>query len=194
LIYTALAREAIEEWRKPPWAAYYHESGLLSVAPADNPNSYVKGSIQKQKELYGGLPPHLHVLDNSEAIRAAARTKAPLGTFDGMEGCLNTASGWAWARGAMDELARRVREAGVKIVQGEVTELLIQDGDVKGAKTAHGDVKGDLTILAGGGWSASLVPELGNLLLASGQAVAAIQLDEEEAKIYADMPVSPENN
>jgi sarcosine oxidase / L-pipecolate oxidase len=193
LIYTPLAQEAIEEWRKPPWAAYYHESGLLSIAPADNPNSYVKGSIQKQKEFYGELPPHVHVLDDPEAIRAAARTKAPLGTFEGLEGCLNTASGWVWARGAMDELARILRESGIQITQGEVTKLLVCDGDVRGVKTAAGDVEADLTILAGGGWSASLVPELGNLLLANGQALASIHLTDDEAELYSDIPVSREN-
>jgi sarcosine oxidase/L-pipecolate oxidase len=189
LIYTALARKAIDEWRKPPWAPYYHESGLLSFAPADSSGSYVQKSIERQIEFYGSQPANLQVFDKPDAIRAAARTKAPPGDFEGMVASLNTASGWAWARGAMDKMAALVREAGVQVVQGEVTALVINDGDVKGVKTKEGDVLGDLTILAAGGWSASLVPELEHLLLANGQAVATLQLSADEAEVYADMPV-----
>lgn len=111
------------------------------------------------------------------------------GGFRETVGYFNGNCGYTTARSAMDSLCLRVRQAGVTFKEVEVTKLLYEgigeERDVVGVLTKGGQVlRGDLVVLAAGGWSASLLPELGQELLATGQVVGTIQLEEHEMEDY----------
>lgn len=99
----------------------------------------------------------------------------------------NKVSGWGWSTGAMKEMAKQCRAAGVSFAAGQVNELIIEDGDVRGAKTKDGKVfkASKLVVLAAGSWSPAILPELAANLTATGQVLATIQLSPEEAFEYA---------
>jgi sarcosine oxidase/L-pipecolate oxidase len=99
----------------------------------------------------------------------------------------NKRSGWGWSTGAMKELAKACGEAGVHFEQGLVNGLIIEDGDVRGARTNDGRVHlaSKLVILAAGSWSPAVFPEISEKLTATGQVLAKIQLTSEEAARYA---------
>lgn len=81
---------------------------------------------------------------------------------------------------------RKCRNAGISFAKGQVNSLIIEDGDVRGARTIDGqDYRAKLTMLAAGSWSTSIFPELKGKVTATGQVVATIQLTHEEAKQYA---------
>lgn len=79
----------------------------------------------------------------------------------------------------------------MELVSGTAKSLIIADKDVKGVKTTEGkEYRADLVILATGAWTSQLLPELAHNLLPTGQTVGTIVLSEEEAKRYANVPVT----
>ncbi|SCV71699.1 BQ2448_3287 [Microbotryum intermedium] len=105
----------------------------------------------------------------------------------------NEAGGWADSRQAVVDVVSILRSSGVHFVQGEAQTLVhaTNSNDVKGVELIDGrTLNADLTILASGAWTSQLLPELGHDLVPTGQAVGTIQLDESEAELYRDAPVS----
>ena len=98
---------------------------------------------------------------------------------------INPASGWAWSGGALQRMYQKCKQAGVCFAQGQVTSLIIEDGDVRGARTKDGQAyRANTTMLAAGSWSTALFPELKGKVTATGQPLATIQLSSEEARHY----------
>lgn len=99
----------------------------------------------------------------------------------------NRNSGWAASGDAMKALYKRCKSAGVSFAQAQVSNLLIEDGDVRGAVAEDGrEFRSEgLTMLCAGSWSPMIFPELGKGIVASGQVLATIQLTEQEAARYS---------
>lgn len=185
-------------WKTPLWSDFYFPSGTVILSSA----SHAVGSSYVKKALAVNKDPKLAVegksvasLDGPEAFQARYPKEVEKGTFEGEVGYFNPHCGWANARGAMDAVCDRVRAAGVSFAVGEAASLVYEDEragkDVKGVRTKAGEtLMADLVILATGSWTASLLPEMGNELLATGQVVATIQLTQEEADQYRSGPVS----
>lgn len=148
---------------------------------------YVRGSYSQNKNLQESRTvPSAPILLDTEQLFADAMAISPLGE----KPCIayhNKVSGWGWSTGAMKEMARQCRQAGVSFAAGQVNELIFEDGDVRGAKTKDGKVyrASKLVILAAGSWSPAIFPELAANLTATGQVLATIQLEPEEAQKYA---------
>lgn len=116
----------------------------------------------------------------------------------GVRGYYNAWGGWANASKAVEKLYTDLKALGGNLVPGaELSELLYTKDktDVVGVKCVDGrEFKADKVVLAMGSWSPShpalkgMMPE--GLVTATGQAIAAVQLDKEEAEIYKDIPVS----
>lgn len=89
----------------------------------------------------------------------------------------------------MQAVASECRRAGVSFAVGQVNALVFEGGDVRGARTKDGTTyrAQDLVVLAAGSWSPAILPELSGKVTATGQVVATIQLEPEEAKLYSDM-------
>lgn len=107
----------------------------------------------------------------------------------------NECGGWAESRNAVVDINDRCRARGVRFATGEASAILHthKNGrkDVAGVQTREGDkLYGDLVILATGAWTSKLLPALGAELLATGQTVGTIQMTPDEARRYADIPVS----
>lgn len=195
--FSALARKAIGIWKSDPvYAKYYHECGTVILSAKDHP--YGAPYVEKALGLNSA-----ETLGLGEKSEGAVGLNSPVeireaypypegvekGSFDDDIGYLNPRCGWADARGVMDEVCELVRDAGVNFEAGEVDSLLYEsiDGkkDVVGVALKDGrELKADLIILATGSWTGTLLPEMGEQLLATGQVVGTIQLTPEEAESY----------
>lgn len=164
---------------------------LLATSKANGHGEYyVKSSFETQDAIFksGRQPlgqPRMLGSDSafSTAMNPASRgiqhcEKPPLAY-------INPASGWAWSGGALQKMYQKCKEAGVSFARGQVTSLIIEDGDVRGARTRDGqDYRATTTMLAAGSWSTALFPELKGKVTATGQPLATIQLSSEEAELY----------
>jgi sarcosine oxidase/L-pipecolate oxidase len=108
----------------------------------------------------------------------------------------NPVGGWAWAAKAVERLYEGIIPLGGKIIaNAELAELIIEDGDVKGVKTVDGrEFRAEKVVVCTGSWTAAhpalagLIPQ--GLITATGQTIAAVQLDDEERKRYKDIPIA----
>ena len=117
---------------------------------------------------------------------------AGTGGGSGSYGYLNKTSGWADAEGGMRWLRRKVEETGrVKFLTGTVTALSYSEdlSTVTGAILPKGEtLVADLTILAAGAWTPSLI-DLQGRAEATGQVIAYLGLSDEEQKRLENIPV-----
>ena len=108
----------------------------------------------------------------------------------------NPVGGWAWAAKAVERLYEGIIPLGGKIIaNAELADLIVESGDVKGVKTVDGrEFRADKVILCTGSWTAAhpalkgLIPE--GLITATGQVIAAVQLDDMEREKYKDIPIT----
>ncbi|CAK7265334.1 hypothetical protein SEPCBS119000_001459 [Sporothrix epigloea] len=223
--YATLADEAQAFWRgtvKPAdrrsdddyigGGGRYTESGLVVVADASDIQNADGGSGKSKKTgMYyvreswanvqalavqdPSLSQKLHELPDAEAIRAVVGTGGTTGDW----GYLNAASGWADAAASMAWVLRRVQATGrVRFVRSKVTLLEANDAGAVTVRLDNGQtLTADLTIVATGAWTESLVAadlgekrSLNGTLSATGQVVAYVPLasDDEHARV-AGMPV-----
>lgn len=149
----------------------------------------MESSFRNQQQIYeSGRQPtgQPRRLDTDELFDAAMNANGAPHCERPPIAYVNPASGWAWSRGAMDHMYQKCRMAGVSFATAQITSLIIEDGDVKGARTADGkQYRAKLTMLAAGSWCTSIFPELKGKVDATGQVVAMVQLTAEEAKRYA---------
>lgn len=204
--YAALAAEAQELWRQSAHPddlgaqGRYTETGLLLVGDASAPISthnkkngldYARASWVNVKNLTASDPAlsaKIEELDSPEAIRATYGTGGTTGSW----GYINRMSGWANAEACMDWLYRRVLSTGrVKFLNGTVVSLLHSAHDkshVTGVRLSSGEqLQADLTLLATGAWTPSLIPLAGHAV-ATGQVLAYMDLTDDEQARLANAP------
>lgn len=205
--YASLACQAQVEWRKQGpdhigGEGRYTESGLALVAdegPLVKRSSHgheVKTGLGFARQAYAnavhearreGRPEgFIRVLDGPDAVRGASGTDAPFGDW----GYLNPGSGWADAEAAMDWLYARVAATGrVEFASGTVACLEVEGRRVVGAKLTDGQsLRADLVLLAAGAWTPSLLDVRGQVV-ATGQILGYLQLDDAEQKKLDKVPV-----
>lgn len=143
--------------------------------------------------------PGIEELNSPDAIRArlAPGGTVPVADIPSEEkSYFNPVGGWAWAAKAVERLYEGIIPLGGKIyANAELAELIIENGDVKGVKTVDGrEFRADKVIMCTGSWTAAhpalkdLIPQ--GLITATGQTIAAVQLDDEERRKYKDIPVT----
>ncbi|KAH8194302.1 hypothetical protein TruAng_011525 [Truncatella angustata] len=201
--YAHLAAVAQEEWRKPgpnSWGGEgrYSETGFLICADkgAERRSDGTKTGLGYAKESYKnalellemeGLPRGSVVeLDGRDKIAQASGTGAPFGDW----GYLNKRSGWANAEKSMVYLYNKVVETGrVKFVGGTVERLEVKGKKVTGARLSNGEtILAGLVVVAAGAWSPSLV-DLRGQAVATGQALAYTDINDQEQARLANVPV-----
>lgn len=116
----------------------------------------------------------------------------------GSNGFINFASGWADASGAMESLRAHVHDLGLahrnfhwisEHISGLNFSSPPQAPSVTGARLASGDSIGaEVTILAAGAWSGKLL-DLRGRMQATAQILAYVQLQPQEMKELAKIPV-----
>lgn len=188
--YSALAVDAMAEWRSPDWVSQYHQSGFMMMSTRDNP--YMRNYRGMRREQKSQQPMELF-----EAHEADRRIKS---IYSGVQADLNGATvmhnnvgGWADAHGAIRGLATRCSLVGVSFItgaHGTVVSLERVGSRVTGVQTAAGTkMFADTVVLATGAWTNGLVPDMNHNLMAVGQPVGFIQLSPDEAKRMSAMPV-----
>jgi len=123
---------------------------------------------------------------HEDIVRAAGA-----GGGSGTWGYLNKASGWADAEASMRWLRDKVAGLDrVRFLIGEAISLLYSSHDkVLGARLADGStLRADLTIVAAGAWTPTLV-DLSGRALATGQVLAYLQISDAEQERLSKMPV-----
>lgn len=199
--YASLAAEAQEQWRGGDLGAQgrYSETGLMLVADAGEKPSYgaktgldyVRHSLDNVRALHPSAAESARIreLPSRDAIRQCYGTGGASGNY----GYVNGLSGWADAEASMAWLYRRVAATGrVAFVNGTVGSLLYGgglDGHVRGVTLTTGAKwTADLTILATGAWTPSLIPSLRGRAVATGQVLAYVKLTDAEQARLANVP------
>jgi len=202
--YAALVLAAQQLWRDTSdegWGGQgrYHEPGYVLTADA-GAEDYVLQSLQNVKSLAeqeGEEGTVRKKIDGAKieelSDRDAIKRATGYDEVSGDSGYANWNSGWADAEASVAYALRRVQNEGqdrVQVRSGCPIEELLFDAAAKciGAEIEGGEqVLADLTILAAGAWSPSLV-DLQGRCLATGQAMAYLDISEEEQQALGGRP------
>ena len=161
---TSLARWA--EWNRAAGETLFHNDGFLVLARAPmRPGGFEFESFQ----FLTTRGEKLERLDSAALARrfpAWAADKYP-------DGYLNPTGGWAASGKTIAWLAQQARRAGVQVFENCAFDRLIEDSShVVGVRAKDGrEFRADLTLLATGAWTPTLLPELSEVMWATGQPV-----------------------
>ncbi|KAJ4483807.1 FAD dependent oxidoreductase [Lentinula aciculospora] len=186
--YAKLAKEAIQSWKEDVdiWGDSYHESGVLVLGASNEAylNDIQQGSRLK---VYGHSP------SESSIIHESFSPNAIVSLSSDTAGYINYDGGWVDAGKATFLLTQKVKSLGAKLILGKrASRLMRKEGHTEAVECHDGTViQASLLIIAAGPWSPSIFPELNyqHNSLATGQGIAMIQLSQEEASKYRDVPV-----
>ncbi len=202
IVYTRLALEARELWKKDPlWRDYFHESGIYWISQTGFAEQVRKNfeelgvdaeitsySVAEAKELYGGAFADADYTGVSKIL-------------------VNGISGWADAGDALQRVIQEAVDLGAEYVEAEVTALDLEpgeDGGCKGVVTKDGrTLTADKIILCTGAYTAKLLmdsaPDRPSLQAADRIVAAAVgeaiaPLDDRRLQSLLKMPVAIQEN
>ncbi|KAK7993160.1 hypothetical protein PG989_006541 [Apiospora arundinis] len=191
--YAELALQAIQAWKTPLFAPYYHETGYLLAnsvaAPEKAKKTLLKslGSIQQHPAFKGKISP----IERREDITKVAPV------FDGpmeWKGYFNRFAGYAHSADALTAVYSACCALGVKFCVGDAVKSLTYTSAKErctGAVTVSGKTyTAAMTVLTLGAALASVLPEVGRQVAANAWSVAHIQLTPEEAQELRGIPVT----
>ncbi|KAL1404827.1 hypothetical protein Q8F55_008437 [Vanrija albida] len=190
-LYANLAREAMIGWRGE-WKEFFHETGVIMTArPA--------GVATAEKSYAVNFLPGMETpgkcarkLSGKADVQAQYGAGVPLGDFADCYAYHNECGGWAEAARATEAAVAKARAAGVTFRCGTAKKLVVNGGRVTGVVTEENAdaYTADLVVLCCGSWTPTLVPDLKENLLPTGQVVGFVQLTPEEHERYKDVPVT----
>ncbi|EXJ57363.1 hypothetical protein A1O7_07710 [Cladophialophora yegresii CBS 114405] len=199
--YAQLALQAQELWRDRSENAWggegrYHEPGFVLTAVADQ-DAYLAGALANvrslaQEDKRGRIDLRkIQELHGRDEIRRATGYEG----VSGDHGYANFNSGWANAEACVAHALRRIRTEGGDRVNirphTRVQSLLVSAAaamECMGVKLATGEqIHADLTVLAAGAWTPSLV-DLQGRCLATGQTMAFLDITQEEQDAMGNRP------
>lgn len=200
-VYSRLAAQAQLLWRDTTdggWGGegrYYEPGFVLTVDSEGEKVGYVKKSMrnavaraEESKKDAGGKLRTVEVLETEDDNKRVTGYKHA----SGKSGYVNWNSGWADAEKCVAYALRRLRQEGgerMQIMSGaRVERLLVESGKCVGTQLQGGEqIRAELTILAAGAWSPSLV-NLQGRCLATGQTLCYIAISEQEQQEMQDRP------
>jgi sarcosine oxidase/L-pipecolate oxidase len=197
--YQTLALDAISKWKSwneeikagktvPPGFStndkLFVNNGVVTMTSGLALDKFEQDTIKNMTKVgLRGTQVNLHEPEDVARARAKGFGFA-VDAFDVKDKCsiLDTQSGFVYASKACHFALHKAQKLGVKLVlggsAGTFTKLL-QDGDsrITGVQTADGTSHpAALTIMACGGWTPSLLPQLDNLCETTAGSVAMFQL------------------
>ena len=191
--YADLAAEAQSHWRCTGdedlgGQGRYSEAGLLLTAERGR-DAYVQAALENVRRIEGVGEEGIPVLPTPDAIAAAMRAKGAA-TGSGGIGYLNTRSGWADAEASMRWLWEKVEKtARVRFVCGRASRVLADKDHVRGVQLDDGsEMLADMTILATGAWTGTLV-DLRGVASPRAQCLGYMSLTKEETIALQQIPV-----
>ncbi len=168
-LWTDLGRRSIarwREWNRESGQALFHEDGFLVLTRAPmQPGGF-------EFESFKLLTAHGERLERLDS--AALAQRFPAWTADKyLDGYFNPRGGWAESGRVIAWLAQKAQRAGVRVVENcAFDRLLEKESRVVGVRAKDGqEFRADLTLLATGAWTPTLLPELGDVMWATGQPV-----------------------
>lgn len=167
-LYTGMAEAALAGWDE--WNArwnepLYHQDGFLVLSH----DPVLRKGFEYESLML--LEKRGHRL---ERINHRAPTRFPAWSPDDYpDGYFNPRAGWVESAKVVDRLAAEARAAGVRVLEGGAFDRLIEhDTRIVGVKTTAGaELRADAVLIAAGAWTPALLPELGDVMWATGQPV-----------------------
>ncbi|KIX99922.1 uncharacterized protein Z520_04559 [Fonsecaea multimorphosa CBS 102226] len=196
--YAQLASQAQELWRdkrKDGWGGEgrYHEPGFVLTADEDK-DAYLRQSLANVRNLAqdGGNVDlsKIREIRGRDEIRKATG----YGSVSGDHGYANFNSGWADAEACVAYALRRIQsESGGRVTirpGAQVARLVFSGSNCQGVELAGAggeQIHADLTVVAAGAWSPSLI-DLQGRCLATGQTMAYLDITPEEQAAMENRP------
>ncbi|TIA30876.1 putative sarcosine oxidase, partial [Aureobasidium pullulans] len=191
-LYAEMALEAIQAWRTPMYTDIFHETGWILTTLGDpKATDHLKKSYENLKKK-GQAHNIDFVSGKDEIVRYVPQLKNAR-NIDNWKGLWNKQAGWAHAANAIKKVADEAAKMGVKFISGPSGEMvgLETEGDkVTGIKVKSGEIHhADKYILSTGAASPALLPELHTELWSKCWTYGLLELTEEEAAQFRNMPV-----
>ena len=167
--WTELGRKSLlrwAEWNCEAGQSLFHKDGFLVLS---------RGSMQPggfEFESFQFLTACAEKLERLDS--AAVAQRFPGWAADRYpDGYLNPSGGWAESGKVVAWLAQKARKQGVQVFENCAFDRLLEnDSHVVGVQTKDGrQFRSDLTMLATGAWTPTLLPELSDVMWATGQPV-----------------------
>ncbi|KAF4550898.1 FAD dependent oxidoreductase-like protein 2 [Elsinoe fawcettii] len=211
IAYARLCLEAQDLWRNSWWGkGVYHEDGLAiaiknpsEAAQTNGANltgqEYMRKSLENVQRLGLKSGVDVDVIPTTEAFRNLFQQPSKTNAepdFDADVGYINRRSGWVDACGSMIKLREKVAATGrVEFITGHVSRLIFSSStssssghSVSGAILQNStELRADLTILATGAWTGSLI-DMRGVASATGQILAYLPLSAEEQSSLSQNP------
>ncbi|KAK7461692.1 hypothetical protein VKT23_008119 [Stygiomarasmius scandens] len=203
--YAKFAKEAMHAWKdEKEWnRGIYTETGAIVINSSSDPCA----SPIYQNDLSVGC--RLQPLSDSSSIREVfpSSLQPLLPDFQGRSGYLNLDTAVVNAGQATSLLLRKIVELGGNVIPGKSVRRLLRTASVssteegsaetrtRGVECSDGTVyHADVVVVATGAWTASIFSEvddvnLERMCLASGQCLVMMDLSDEEASLYRQVPV-----
>ena len=168
-LWTELGRKSLERW--PGWnresgQPLFHNDGFLVLSRAPmQPGGF-------EFESFKLLTTQGENLEQLNSSSLAARFPA-WASEHYPDGYLNPTGGWAESGKVVAWLAQKARREGVEVFEHCAFAQFLEDGSrVVGVQAKDGrEFRADLTLLATGAWTPTLLPELSDVMWATGQPV-----------------------
>lgn len=168
-LWTDLGRESLRrwaEWNRASGQTLFHNDGFLVLSREPmRPGGFEFESFHHLTAL--GEP-----LERLDSVALARRFPA-WAANQYPDGYLNPRGGWAESGNVVAWLAQQARREGVQLFEHCAYAGLLETGSrVLGVRTQDGrEFRADLTLLATGAWTPLLLPELSDVMWATGQSV-----------------------
>ncbi|KAI0897659.1 FAD dependent oxidoreductase [Annulohypoxylon nitens] len=196
--YTELTIEATEAWKTPLFQPYYHRVGFLHcVSEKAEPKAVdTLSRFRASAEAHPLLAKHVVPLNSREDIQDASWQLT--GPLPGWKGYFNRYDGYMHSADALRGVHRATQAQGVKFFLGKISgavEAIVYDQTPNGKKSRGVKTKDGkfhaaaLVIVAAGAAAASLIPEVGQSVVAKSWSVAHVHLTDEETSALRGIPV-----
>jgi glycine/D-amino acid oxidase-like deaminating enzyme len=145
----AILRHSVDVWMTDPVAFGFQQVGYVSVGEENQIADYER--VQKSQNSVG-YPSDVYV--GKDAKNFLKGIWPDFKTDHASVVLHEKVSGYAGTRQVIKGLAQKCADEGVEVISGvEVTDYVVQGGEVKAVVTNHGEIKCDLVIWGLGAWT-----------------------------------------
>ncbi|KAH6657990.1 FAD dependent oxidoreductase [Truncatella angustata] len=188
-VANALLVIAADGWSSDPvFSPFYHDTGYIVAASSPQVLQHLNDREIRHHES------SFKKLEIAEDFQSTMPPGVLTGKFPNWQGWFKpSGAGWVHARKALVSAYNEAKKLGVVFISGEpegkVVSLVLDDGDVRGAKTADGkQYSADRIILAAGAYAPQLL-DFENQLRPTAWTLGHIKMTKEEVKLYKNLPV-----
>jgi sarcosine oxidase / L-pipecolate oxidase len=186
-LYTAMGEAALTGWDlwNERWGeSLYHEDGFLLLSTDTlQPGGFEYDSLTLLEQRGHRL----------ERLRAEARgIRFPAWSLEQYpDGYFNSRAGWVESARVVGRLAVEARSAGAHLLEQTGCDRPLEGrGGVVGVKTTDGrELRADSVLIAAGAWTPALLPNLGDVMWATGQPVVHFRVENPAAWQAPRFPV-----